>query len=146
MRTYETIFILDPKKLEDGGEAFSKAAGAQVEALGGKVQKSVSLGRRQFARPIGKHKAGVYWDLVVDLANESVAVLKDRYRLNSTVLRLEVFDYVEASDPTKLNTTPRIDFGSYGDMGDRGDRGDRGGGGGGRDRDRDRDGDRGRGR
>ncbi len=134
MRTYETIFILDPKKLEDGGEAFAKAAGAQVETLGGKVQKSVSLGRRQFARPIGKHKAGVYWDLVVDLASESVAVLKDRYRLNGTVLRLEVFDYEEGSDPTKLNTTPRIDFGSYGDMG--------GGGGRDRDRDRDRDGDR----
>jgi ribosomal protein S6 len=114
------VFILDPKKLDDGGEAFAKAASEQVVALNGKVQKCVSLGRRQFARPIGKHKAGVYWDLVVDLANESVAALKDRYRLNSTVLRLEVFHYEEGSDPTKLNSAPRIDPGAYGDFGWRG--------------------------
>ena len=120
MRTYEAVFILDPKKVEDGGEAFAKAAGELVVALGGKVQRCVSLGRRQFARPIGKHKAGIYWDLAVDLSAASVATLKDRYRLNSTVLRLEVFLFAEGSDPTQMMPPTRIDFGGYGEMGGRG--------------------------
>ena len=115
MRTYEAVFILDPKKVEDGGEAFAKAAGELVVALGGKVQRCVSLGRRQFARPIGKHKAGIYWDLAVDLSAANVATLKDRYRLNSTVLRLEVFlfcgglgpDPDDAANPDRLRGVRR---------------------------------------
>lgn len=101
MRTYEVVFILDPKKLEDGGDAFVKTAGETVVSLGGKVHKSVSLGRKQFARPIGKHKVGIYWDLIVDMDAAGAAALKDRYRLNATVLRLEVFVYEEGSDPSK---------------------------------------------
>ena len=130
MKTYEAVFILDPKKVEDGGEAFAKAASELVESLGGKVQRCVSLGRRQFARPIGKHKAGIYWDLAADLAAESVAAIKDRYRLNSTVLRLEIFLFEEGGDPTKLAPPVRIDFGGYGDAGGMG--GGMGGGGRGR--------------
>lgn len=121
MRTYEAVLILDPKKVEDGGEALTKGVGEQVEALGGKMQKAVPLGRRQFARPIGKHKAGVYWDIVMDLPTEGVAALRDRYRLNGAVLRLEVFMFEEGSDPAKLTSPPRgdrdRDFGSFGDMG-----------------------------
>ena len=107
MKTYEAVFILDSKKLEDNGETFAKSAGEQVEALGGKVHKAVSLGRKQFARPIGKHKAGNYWDLIVDLAPESVIALEDRYRLNDTVLRLVIFNYEEGSDPSKVAARAR---------------------------------------
>ena len=121
LRTYEAVFILDPKKVEDGGEALAKGVGEQVGTLGGKVQRAVSLGRRQFARPLGKHKAGIYWDVVLDLPTEAVVALKDRYRLNSTVLRLEVFMFEEGSDPARLTSPPRgdrdLDFGSFGDLG-----------------------------
>lgn len=107
MKTYEAVFILDPKKIEDNGEAFAKSAGADVESLGGKVHKTVSLGRKQFARPIGKHRAGNYWDLIIDLAPENVALLQDRYRLNTTVLRFVVFNYEEGSDPSKIAARSR---------------------------------------
>lgn len=118
MRTYEAVFVLDPKKVEDGGEALMKDAGEQIAALGGALQRAVSMGRRQFARPIGKHKAGIYWDLVLDLPAEGVAALKDRYRLNSAVLRLEVFLFEEGSDPARMTSPPRgdrdRDFGTFG--------------------------------
>jgi small subunit ribosomal protein S6 len=121
LKTYEAVFILDPKKVEDGGEALAKGVSEQAEALGGKVQRAVPLGRRQFARPLGKHRAGVYWDIVLDLQNEAVAAFKDRYRLNSAVLRLEVFLFEEGSDPARLTSPPRgdrdRDFGSFSDMG-----------------------------
>lgn len=102
LKTYESIFILDSRKLDDGGETFAKQVANLVEQLGGTVQKSVSLGRRQFARPIGRHRAGVYWDFIVDLEPEQVETLKDRYRLNNTVLRLEAFLFEKGSDPAQF--------------------------------------------
>ena len=107
MKTYEAVFILDSKKLEDNGEVFAKSAGEQIEALGGKVHKAVSLGRKQFARAIGRRRAANYWDLIIDLEPESVVALQDGYRLNETVLRLVVFNYREGSDPSKLAARQR---------------------------------------
>ena len=97
LKTYEVVFILDSRKIEDNGETFAKEAEKEIEKLGGKVVSTTSLGRKQFARPIGKHRAGNYWDLIVEIAPGAVAALKDRYRLNTTVLRLEAFHYDEAA-------------------------------------------------
>ena len=98
MNKYEVVFILDPKKVDDTGDAFITQATALIqEKLGGKLVEATSWGRKHFARPIGKHRAGVYWDLVVELANEQVAVFQDSYRLDSAVLRLQVFGYTEHS-------------------------------------------------
>jgi len=102
LKTYETMIILDHRKVEDGGTAFAKEISTFVEELGGKVQRAVSLGRKQFASPIGKHRAGVYWDFVIDLEPTQTFALKDNYRLNDTVLRLEVLKYEEGSDPAKF--------------------------------------------
>ncbi len=104
MRTYEAVFILDNRKLEDDGEAFSREIAEHIKTLGGTVQKRISLGRKQFARPIGKHKAGVYWDYVLDLAPESVAAFQDNYKFNNTVLRLVVFLYEEPPEPVKTDS------------------------------------------
>lgn len=102
MRTYEAVFILDPKRIKDGGDKFAKQASEHVESLGGKVHKTVSLGRKHFARPIGRHRAGVYWDLVIDLDPAAVDSMKEHYRLDDDVLRLAVFHYEEGSDPSKI--------------------------------------------
>jgi small subunit ribosomal protein S6 len=100
MNKYEAVFILDPKKVEDGGDAFIAQATTRIEEqLGGKVVETSSMGRKHFARPIGKHRAGVYWDLLIDLAADQVAVLQDSYRLDSAVLRLQVFNYVAPPPP-----------------------------------------------
>ena len=107
MRTYEAVFILDNKKVEDGGEAFSKDIEQRVRDLGGKVVKADSLGRKQFARPIGKIRAGLYWDFLIDLDPAQVDTLKEGYRLNSTVLRLQVFTYEPPPVPKKKKSAER---------------------------------------
>ncbi len=91
MNTYETVFILDSRKVDDGGEAFSRGVRQHVESLGGLIEKVESLGRKTFARPIGRHRAGVYWDFIMRLAPARVEGFRDRYRLDGLVLRLEVF-------------------------------------------------------
>lgn len=87
--------ILDTRKLEDRGEALSQQVAKHIKSLGGKVQQRTSIGRKQFARPIGQHRAGAYWDFVLDLAPSQIPSLKDKYKLNEAVLRLTVFRYRE---------------------------------------------------
>ena len=100
MTKYEAVFILDPKRVEDGGDAFIAQATTRIEEqLGGKVVETTNMGRKHFARPIGKHRAGVYWDLLIDLTPDQVVVLQDSYRLDSAVLRLQVFTYTPPPPP-----------------------------------------------
>jgi ribosomal protein S6 len=111
LNTYEAVFILDSRKIEDNGETFSKEAETEIEKLGGKVTSCTSLGRKQFARPIGKHRAGNYWDFIIELDPAAVFSLKDRYRLNPVVLRLEVFHYDAAAvaEQAKTNSAAQRD-------------------------------------
>ncbi len=105
MKPYEAVFILDSKKFEDGGESFSRDAEKHIKSLGGRVNHRISLGRRQFARPIAKHRAGNYWDLLFELDPDQVEALHDNYRLNASVLRLEVFQH-DGSAPTRDYSRP----------------------------------------
>jgi small subunit ribosomal protein S6 len=100
MNKYEVVFILDPKKVDDGGDAFIAQATQRIEEqLGGKIAETTNMGRKHFARPIGKHRAGVYWDLIIDMNPDQVAALQDSYRLDSAVLRLQVFTYIAPPPP-----------------------------------------------
>lgn len=98
MAKYEAVFILDPRKVEGNGEAFSASVEEQLKSLGGEVTRVKCLDKRVFARPIGKHKAGVYWDYVFVMPETAVAALQEKYSLNSTVLRLAVFLFVDGQD------------------------------------------------
>ena len=94
MRTYEAIFILDQRKCEDGGDGLAQEVCRNIENLGGRVESRNNVGRRQFARPIRKQHAGIYWGFVFDLDPDKVAEFKEAYRLNDMVFRAEVVLYV----------------------------------------------------
>ena len=85
MRKYEAVFILDPRKVEGDGEGFSATIEEAFKELGGTVERVKCLERKTFARPIGRHTMGIYWDYVVSLPPQAVAELKDKYRLNQNV-------------------------------------------------------------
>lgn len=105
MKAYEAVFILDERKFDDGGEAFANQFVSFVDELGGTLKQRNPMGRRQFARPIKKLRSGIYWDFVFDLSPEKVVVMKGRFRLDDSVLRLVVFDYVAPpkSRPVEFN-------------------------------------------
>ena len=98
MSKYEVVFILDPAKVEGNGEAFDAEIQEQLKALGGEISRVKFFEKRTFARPMGKHKVGLYWDYVVTLDPQAPAKLKDKYRLNGTVIRLAVFTYEDGQD------------------------------------------------
>ena len=91
MRTYEAVVVLDEKRLDDDGTAFSKEIASHVKSLGGRVKEANLLGRKSFVRAIGKRRAGTYWTFLLALDPSKIVTFRDRYRLNSAVLRLQVF-------------------------------------------------------
>jgi len=95
---YEVVFILDPAKVEGNGEAFDATIQEQFKAMGGEVSRAKFFEKRTFARPMGKHKVGLYWDYVVEMGPQAPAELKEKYRLNTTVLRLAVFSHEGVND------------------------------------------------
>jgi len=116
LTTYEAVFILDSKKAEDGGEAFSRDVAGHIKGLGGNVREKTLLGRKSLARPIGKHRAGTYWYFLMDMEPASVAPFEDKYRLNSLVLRLKYFK-IDEEELVARAARPAERFGPDG-MGD----------------------------
>lgn len=109
MKKFEVVVILDPQKVEGNGEAFSDTIKAYIEEIGAKVTRVKCLELRTFARAIKKHKAGIYWDYVVEAEGAFVETLQDKYRLNATVLRLVVFDFVDGQDDDVFSPKPGHD-------------------------------------
>ena len=103
MKKYDAIFILNDRKYEDGGEAFSKKVEEQIAALGGGEVTVKNMGRKQFARPIGKRTSGLYLRFFLNLPEEKVAEFIDAYRLDGTILRTVVYNYEIPENPVTLD-------------------------------------------
>lgn len=93
MKKYEAVFILDEHVVEDQGKQFSEEFVVFVKELGGQVELSNPMGRKQFTYEIKKRKAGCYWDFVFVAPPAAIAQIKDKYRLDERILRMRVFDY-----------------------------------------------------
>ena len=94
MKKYETIVILDEKAVKDDGKAFLEDLEKIIgKEFGGKVVESEIMGRKQFAREIKKKKTGIYLDIVHEMDEDKVIVLRDKYKLDESVLRLQTYSY-----------------------------------------------------
>ena len=94
MKKYETIVILDEKSIDDDGSKFMKDFEEVItKQLGGKVLETVIMGRKQFAQEIKRKKTGIYLDVVHEMDADKVIELRDTYKLNETVLRMQVYNY-----------------------------------------------------
>lgn len=86
---YEGMFIL-PKALSE--EALEEALGrirGEIEKLGGAVKNTTRLGKRPFARPMGKQDAGHYVVINFELEGDQIAPLQARLKLNDDVFRVQ---------------------------------------------------------
>ncbi len=94
MKKYEAIFILDIRRVEDEGAAFTNEFSELIEnTLGGKMVSSQPMGRIQFSYEIKKRKAGIYFDYVFELEEAKVLDIKDKFQLDERVLRNMIIAY-----------------------------------------------------
>ena len=90
MTTYEGLFVF-PEQLQD--QEIEEARGtvvADLERCGAKLLGSRKLGRRTFARPIKKMRAGVYFRMVFEMDGQGVDALRKRLKLNEHLVRGQI--------------------------------------------------------
>lgn len=95
LKRYETIFILDGSDSDRDGNKFQENLKTFIDELGGEILETNNMGQRQLAHPIRKKSTGCYLDLIVSLPQDKVQEFKEKFRLDSSILRLEIFSYVE---------------------------------------------------
>jgi small subunit ribosomal protein S6 len=86
-RTYEVMFIIDPKAGDDDVTRITETMHHIISDQGGTVTKSEDMGRRQLAYPIGRVSEGRYILLEVDGSGREIAELERRMRVNDQVIR-----------------------------------------------------------
>jgi len=104
LKKYESIFILDERQVDDQGKAFADEISGLISNLGGKLEETVPMGRRQFARKIEKKKSGIYYDFIFSIDEDKVKEVKNRYRLDKRIIRMQTFDYDERVKKIPANT------------------------------------------
>lgn len=87
---YEAMFIF-PEQLRDKDldDAITRAC-EEITKLEGSVQERTIIGRRQFARPMGKKDAGQYVRAIFELEPSKVSTLNARYTLSDEVFRVQI--------------------------------------------------------
>ena len=94
MKKYETIVIIDEKQVKDDGAAFLAEFEKVIKKdFGGVIVTSEIMGRRQFAREIKRKKTGIYLDVIHEMDATKILALRNKYKLNETVLRLQTYSY-----------------------------------------------------
>lgn len=109
MKKYETVIILDDRRIQDEGKAFVEEFSSRISRAGGEIIKVTSLGRKQFARQMKKRKTGFYWDFIINLDEKEAKKLPEYYNLDERVLRLQTFVYDRPETPAETTTSEPVE-------------------------------------
>ena len=84
---YEGLFIFPETLDEEQLDQAIDAVKTEVEKLGGSLESSTRLGKRTFARPMKKKKAGIYTIIMMRIDGDKIPALKLRFKLATNVFR-----------------------------------------------------------
>ena len=98
MKTLYEGFFIFPETLDEGqlDQAIDAVKG-EIEKLGGSFENATRLGKRSFARPMKKKKAGIYAILTFRLDGKEIGALKHRLKLSTNVFRAQFMKLDEAA-------------------------------------------------
>lgn len=90
MRTYELMYIVDPRVPEDEAVALSDSVKELVKANGGTITRDEAWGRRKLAYPIDKQNEGRYFLIYAHTPDDNgvnFGAVEHRLEQNDKVLR-----------------------------------------------------------
>ncbi len=86
-KLYEGLFIFPETLDEEGLDHAVVRVKEELEKLGGTLESTTRMGKKNFARPLKKQKAGYYVMLVFKLDGANIDAFKKRLKLASDVFR-----------------------------------------------------------
>lgn len=105
MKKYEGLIILpqpvDEQTLEDKLDNIR----AEITKQGGAVEHTTRMGRITFARRLKKKDAGFYILLTFTIDPAKIAILRERYKLNEDVFRVQI----TLAPPPSREGTKKVD-------------------------------------
>jgi ribosomal protein S6 len=84
------MFIFPETLDEDGLDQAIGAVKKELEKLGGTLESTTRLGKKNFARPMQKKKAGFYVVLMLQLDGLKLDAFKKRLKLATDVFRAQI--------------------------------------------------------
>ena len=91
---YEGLFIFPESLDEEGLDQAIGRVKEELEKLGGSIESTTRMGKKSFARPLKKQKAGLYTVIMFRIDGTKLDAFKARLKLTSNVFRHQ---FVEAS-------------------------------------------------
>ncbi len=91
---YEGLFIFPEALDEEGLDQAIDRVKEELEKLGGAIESTTRMGKKTFARPLKKQKAGLYVVIMFNLEGTQLDAFKKRLKLTTNVFRHQ---FVEAS-------------------------------------------------
>ena len=86
-RSYEVVFIVDPRVGDDEVMRLSETIQKIITSQGGHIVKTEMMGRRQLAYEINHKREGTYILLEIEGSGAEIAELERRMRVNDQILR-----------------------------------------------------------
>ncbi len=91
---YEGLFIFPEVLDEEGLDQSIAQVKEELEKLGGSIESTTRMGKKTFARPLKKQKAGLYVVIMFKLDGNKIDAFKARLKLTTNVFRHQ---FVEGS-------------------------------------------------
>ena len=84
---YEGLFIFPETLDEEGLDQALNRVKEELEKLGGTIESSTRMGKKNFARELKKQKAGLYVVVMFRIDGEKIDLFKQRLKLTTNVFR-----------------------------------------------------------
>ncbi|VGO15321.1 30S ribosomal protein S6 [Pontiella desulfatans] len=92
---YEGLFIFPEVLDEEGLDQAITRVKEELEKLGGSIESTTRMGKKTFARPLKKQKAGLYVVAMFNIDGTKLDAFKARLKLATNVFRHQ---FVQASE------------------------------------------------
>lgn len=108
MNTYDMLMIFPVTKTEDEYDKLLETVTGEVTRAGGNVVRTDRMGRRPFARQLGKAADGLYARLWIKLPPTHVDALQARFHLIEDIFRFQI-RRIEGEVPPPAPPKPLVD-------------------------------------
>ncbi len=88
-KKYEALVIFSDVVRDDALEAAIERFGNELKAFGAQIESSEAIGRKTFARTLGKRDHGLYGKVRFDAEPDAIAKMRERFRLYEDVYRIQ---------------------------------------------------------